>query len=173
MSGGGGGMIGPAMAAVQAQGQGQGQGGAGYSAPVQMAPYQSAFRSQQSPITSQQLTPFAQQMMQRSMAPNPMVQEAMGLQAALAQMGAQFNQPMMRSQFAPMPTYQNPALNYRPSLIDAQQSLSRVAPSVELQQRQAAEAAAAEAARLKAEEEEALQKPQYFHGHGDGGMGGG
>ena len=150
MSGGGGGMIGPVMANLQAQqqgqSQGQGQGGAGYSAPAPMVPYKSAFGSQQSPITSQQLTPFAQQMMQRNIAPNPMVQEAMGLQAALAQMGAQFNQPMMRSQ--PIPTYQNPALNYRPNLEGALQGLSRVSPSVELQQRQAAEA---EAARLKAE----------------------
>ena len=157
MSGGGGGMLGPAMANLQSQqqSQGQGQGGAGYSAPVQMAPYQSAFGSQQSPITSQQLTPFAQQMMQRSMAPNPMVQEAMGLQAALAQMGAQFNQPMMRQQFAPMPTYQNPALNYRPNLENAQQNLSRVAPSVELQQKQAAEAA-----KIQAEQEAAAQQSQ-------------
>jgi hypothetical protein len=136
---------------AQQQGQGQGQGGVGYSAPPTSNPYQSAFSSQQSPITSQQLTPFAQQIMQRSMAPNPILQEAMGLQAALAQMGAQFNQPMMRSQFTSMPTYQNPALSYRPSLASAQQNLNRVAPSVELQQRQAAEAAAAEAARLKRE----------------------
>ena len=168
MSGGGGGMLGPAMArfAGQQQGQvqGQGQGGADYSAPAPMTPYMSAFGSQQSPITSQQLSPFAQQMMQRSMAPNPMLQEAMGLQAALSQMGAQFNQPMMRSQF--MPTYQNPALNYRPNLEGALQGLNRVAPSVELQQKQAAEA---EAARLKAELE---ARPPQGISFGDSGAGG-
>jgi hypothetical protein len=158
MSGGGGG-FGQALVNSGMRMGGQAptpaQGGADYSAPAPMTPYASAFGSQQSPITSQQLTPFAQQMMQRSMAPNPMVQEAMGLQAALAQMGAQFNQPMMRSQFMSMPTYQNPALNYRPNLEGALQGLNRVAPSVELQQKQAAE----EAARLAVEQ--AAQQPQY------------
>jgi hypothetical protein len=162
MSGGGG--EGPIarVAAMGAQAPAQGQGGANYSAPAPMTPYASAFGSQQSPITSQQLTPFAQQMMQRSMAPNPMVQEAMGLQAALAQMGAQFNQPMMRSQFMSMPTYQNPALNYRPNLEGALQGLNRVAPSVELQQKQAAE----EAARLAAEEAAAAPPQDYYSGGG-------
>ena len=167
MSGGGGGMIGPAMANVLSQQQGQSQGGVGYSAPAPMAPYASAFSNRQGSAAPQQLTPFAQQMMQRSMAPNPIVQEAMGLQAALAQMGGQFNQPMMRQQFAPMPTYQNPALNYRPNLASAQQNLSRVAPSVELQQRLAAE----EAARLKAEEDAraAANPPQDYYYSGGGG----
>lgn len=112
MSGGGGGMIGPAVANVVAQQQGQNkaQSNYQYSAPLRTDPYKSAFSSQQapqqttmSPLVQQQMmrqhgfNPM-QQMMQRSMAPNPMIQEAMGLQAALAQMGAQFNQPMMRPQ---------------------------------------------------------------------------
>jgi hypothetical protein len=126
-----------------------------------MTPYRPTFSNQQSPITSQQLSPFAQQMMQRSMAPNPMVQEAMGLQAALAQMGAQFNQPMMRSQF--MPTYQNPALSYRPDLTSVQQNLSRVVPSVAEQQR----LQAIEDARIAAEQ--AAQQPQDNNYYGGGG----
>ena len=158
-------MLGPAMADLQSQ---QGQGGANYSAPAPMTPYQSAFRSQQNSITPQQLTPFAQQMMQRSMAPSPMVQEAMGLQAALAQMGAQFNQPMMRSQFMPMPTYQNPALSYRPDMTSAQQSLSRVVPSVAEQQR----LQAIEDARIAAEQEAASAQDPYQY-NPSGALGGG
>jgi hypothetical protein len=127
-----------------------------------MTPYRSAFGSQQSPVTSQQLTPFAQQMMQRSMAPNPMVQEAMGLQAALSQMGTQFNQPMMRSQFMSMPTYQNSALSYRPDMASVQQNLSRVVPSVAEQQR----LQAIEDARVAAEQ--AAQQPQSYD-YGGGG----
>jgi hypothetical protein len=134
----------------------QGQGGANYSALSPMTPYKSAFGNEKG-LAASQMSPFAQQMMQRSMAPNPMVQEAMGLQAALAQMGAQFNQPMMRSQFMPMPAYQNPALNYRPNMAGTQQNLSRVAPSVELQQKQAAEEA-----RIAAEREAAAEQPQYL-----------
>mgnify|MGYP007049615355 CR=1 FL=1 len=166
MSGGGGG-FGQALVnsgmRIGGQAPSQGQGGADYSAPAPMTPYRSAFGSQQSPITSQQLTPFAQQMMQRSMAPNPMVQEAMGLQAALAQMGAQFNQPMMRSQFMSMPTYQNPALSYRPDIASVQQNLSRVVPSVAEQQR----LQAIEDARIAAEQ--AAQQPQYDYYSGGGG----
>ena len=93
------------------------------------------------PQTPQQLSPFAQQMMQRSMAPQPI----MGLPAALMQMRGQLNQPMMRPQ---MPTYQNPALGYRPNMAPAMEALNRVQPSVAEQQRRQA----VEDARRAAEE---------------------
>ena len=164
MSGGGGG-FGQALVnqgmRMGGQAPAQGQGGAGYSAPTPMTPYKSAFGNQQG-LAASQMSPFTQQIMQSNMAPNPMFQEAMGLQAALAQMGAQPNQPMMRSQF--MPTYQNSALNYRPNLEGALQGLNRVAPSVELPQKQAAEVAA----RLQAEEDAraAANPPQDYGGGG-------
>jgi hypothetical protein len=70
-----------------------------------------------------------------------------GLQAAMMHMMQQYSRPMMR---APMQQglapYNNPALNYRPPAID---NTNRVAPSVELQQRLAAE----EAARKQAEQD--------------------
>lgn len=71
----------------------------------------------------QQMSPLTQQLMQRSMAPQPI----MGLPAALLQMQGRFNSPMMRG---PMPTYQNPALAYRPNMAPAMQALNRVQPSV-------------------------------------------
>jgi hypothetical protein len=161
MSGGGGG-FGQALVnqgmRMGGQAPAQGQGGADYSAPAPMTPYASAFSSRQGAAAPQQLSPFAQQMMQSSRAPNPMFQEAMGLQAALAQMGAQFNQPMMRSQFMPMPTYQSSALSYRPDIASVQQNLSRVVPSVAEQQR----LQAIEDARIAAEQAaQAEQQPQY------------
>jgi hypothetical protein len=70
-----------------------------------------------------------------------------GLQAAMMHMMQQYSRPMMR---APMQQglapYNSPALNYRPPVVD---NTSRVAPSVELQQKQAAE----EAARKQAEQD--------------------
>jgi hypothetical protein len=72
-----------------------------------------------------QMSPLAQQMMQRSMAPQPI----MGLPAALMQMRGQLNQPMMR---APMPQYgtQGNPLGYRPNMAPAMEALNRVKPSV-------------------------------------------
>lgn len=74
-------------------------------------------------LQQQQMSPLTQQIMQRSMAPQPI----MGLPAALLQMQGRFNSPMMRG---PMPTYQNPALAYRPNMAPAMQALNRVQPSV-------------------------------------------
>jgi hypothetical protein len=65
---------------------------------------------------------------------------------------------------APMPQYINPALGYRPDTAGAQQNLSRVAKSVVLQQKEAAEA---EAARLRAELDAQQQQsydPYYYGG---------
>jgi hypothetical protein len=54
-----------------------------------------------------------------------------------------YQQPMQQRQ---MPEYKSSALNYRPDMSGITANLSRVAPSVQLQQQRAAEAAAAEAA---------------------------
>lgn len=70
-----------------------------------------------------QMSPLAQQMMQRSMAPQPI----MGLPAALMQMQGRLNQPIMRG---PMPTYRSPALDYRPNMAPAREAINRVQPSV-------------------------------------------
>jgi len=113
----------------------------GYVAPTQLtqAP---AYQPTQ---TAPQISPFAQQMMQRSMAPQPI----MGLPAALMQMQGRLNQPMMRG---PMTTYQNPALAYRPNMAPAQEALNRVQPSVYKTD--------LDAARARIAELEAAQQPQ-------------
>jgi hypothetical protein len=81
-----------------------------------------------------QVSPFVQQMMmQRQMSQfNPYQQQMIGLPALLMQMQGRVNQPMMRG---PMPTYQNPALAYRPDMQQTQAGLRRVAPSVAEQNR--------------------------------------
>jgi hypothetical protein len=63
-----------------------------------------------------------------------------------------------------MPQYRNTALSYRPDTAGAQQNLSRVAKSVVLQQKEAAEA---EAARLRAEldaQQQYSYDPYYYGG---------
>jgi len=83
----------------------------------------------------------------------------MGLEALYQSMANQFApisqqfNPMDRFYQQPMqqmPTYQSQALSYRPDMANAQQNLSRVSPSVVLQQRQAAEEAAKQAAQAAA-----------------------
>jgi hypothetical protein len=151
-------MSGGGMMSRAVEGQGQAQGGAGYSAPPASNPYQSAFNSQQG---SQQraMSPLVQQqMMRQQQGFNPMQQQSSGIEAAIMQMLSSQNQPMMRPQMQQMPQYRSPALGYRPDMTRAQQGLSQVAPSVILQQRQAAEA---EAARIQAEQEAAAQQPQF------------
>jgi len=95
--------------------------------------------------TPQQLTPqmAPQQMQQRPMSPlmqqQMMRQQQMrGLQAALMQMLGQYNQPMQRQQFMPMPQYQSQALQYRPNMAQAQQALNRTATTQEEARRAAA-----------------------------------
>jgi hypothetical protein len=137
-------------------GRNQSQGGVpGYVAPSQLSQGPVAQQNQAAP----QMSPFAQQMMQRSMAPNPMVQEAVGLQAALQQLtGGMQNRPMMRS---PMPQYQNPALSYRPDMAQVQQNLTRVQPSVYKTD--------LDNARARIAELEAAQQPQDTGYYGGGG----
>jgi hypothetical protein len=128
---GGGGVIGPAVSAVNAQASTQGatNTGAAY-APIKQGPvYQPQYQAYQPQANAPQM----QQM--------PNYQS--GLQAAMMQLMQQYNRPMMR---APMQQGLQPssALAYRPNM--PTDNLRRVAPSVELQQKQAAEAAARQAA---------------------------
>ena len=83
-----------------------------------------------------------------------------GLQAALMQMMQQYSRPAMRAPLQQGISPSNP-MAYRPPAVN---NLNRVAPSVELQQKQAAEEAA-----KKAAEEAAKPKPAYVDSGGGGG----
>lgn len=122
MAGGGGqgGIFGMLSRINQAEQVGN-PGSPGFVAPSQLG-QQAAYRPNL-PQAPQQISPLTQQIMQRSMAPQPIV----GLPAALMQMQGQLNQPMMRPQ---MPIYRNPALAYRPNMAPAREALNRVQPSV-------------------------------------------
>lgn len=119
----------------------------GVSGPSNITPMPTMSNDLIRPVTPQapQMSPFAQQMMQRSMAPQPI----MGLPAALMQMRGQLNQPMMRG---PMPTYRSPALDYRPNMAPAMEALNRVQPSVYKTE--------LDTARARIAELEAAQQPQ-------------
>ena len=103
MAGGGGSPIGRMMSRINQAEQIGNPGSPGFIAPSQLG-QQVAYQPGYAPP---QISPLAQQMMQRSMAPQPI----MGLPAALMQMQGQLNRPMMRG---PMPVYENPALKYKP-----------------------------------------------------------
>ena len=109
------------------QGQTSSQGGAEYAPAPTRATYQPAFSSQQTAQPVIQASP--QQMMPQ--AP----QGFQGLQGLMSQMMARYQNPYQMQMRAPMPQYRSPALDYRPDMSMAQQSLSRVAPSVAEQQR--------------------------------------
>ncbi len=132
MAGGGGSPIARVMGQIDAANR-PGVPTPGYIAPSQLSQTPIYQPTQAAP----QMSPFAQQMMMRSMAPQPI----MGLPAALMQMQGRLNQPMMR---APMPMYQDPALFYRPNMAPSQEMLSRVAPSVYKTELDAARARIAE-----------------------------
>lgn len=97
----------------------------GVSGPSNITPMPTMRDNFVQPVAPQapQMSPLAQQMMQRTMPAQPI----MGLPAALMQMRGQLNQPMMRG---PMPTYRSPALDYRPNMEAVRQNLTRVQPSV-------------------------------------------
>jgi hypothetical protein len=117
-------------------------------------------------------------MQQSSMQQSPMQQtpqqnlQNMGLEALYQSMASQFapisqqQNPMDQFYQGPMqqgrqmPTYQSQALNYRPNMSGITSNLNRVAPSVVLQQRQAAEA---EAKRLAEEAANAPPSPTYTY----------
>jgi len=157
MSGGGGGS--PVGAAANAPTQEKSSSVYGANTPV----LTTADANRYTP-TYQQYTP--QQTQQQT--PQQTVQD-MGLQALYQSMANQFapisqqynfmdqfyQQPVQRQ----MPTYQNTALQYQPNRAPAEQSLNRVAKSVILQQKEAAEA---ELARLKAQTETAADTPWWL-----------
>jgi len=124
--------------------------------PAQTRPtYQPAFSSQQTAqampqATSRQMMPQAPQSLQ-------------GLQGLMSQMMSRYQSPYQTMQRAPMPQYRSSALDYRPDMTNAQQNLSRVAKSVVLQQKEAAEA---ELAAMKEAQAAAQQDNSYYSGGG-------
>jgi hypothetical protein len=110
--------------------------GAAYT-PVQQGPvYQPQYQQYQ----PQQRTAQPQQYQQQQM---PNYQS--GLQAAMMHMMQQYNRPMMRPPLQQGISPSSPMM-YKPNMTEVNRNLTRVAPSVELQQRLAAEEAARQAA---------------------------
>jgi hypothetical protein len=141
------------------------QGGVEYT-PAQTRPtYQPAFSSQQTAQAMPQAAPqqTTQSLPQQMMPQAP--QSLQGLQGLMSQMLSRYQSPFQTMQRAPMPQYRSSALDYRPDMTGAQQNLSRVAKSVVLQQKEAAEA---ELAAMK-EAQAAAQQSQdsnYYSGGG-------
>jgi hypothetical protein len=135
--------------------QQQSQSGAGYTPAQTRATYNPAFSSQQTAQPAPQGLP-------QQMAP----QAPQGLQGLMAQMMSRYQSPYQMMQRAPMPQYRSSALNYRPDMSGAQQNLGRVAKSVVLQQKEAAEA---ELAAMREAQEAAAQQPSYYDYGGNGG----
>lgn len=150
-------IISGAAPAFQGSIQGGLKAGAGPSNISPMPTMQDNFAQPVAPAAPQ-MTPFAQQMMQRAMPAQPI----MGLPAALMQMRGQLNQPMMR---APMPQYgtQGNPLAYRPNMAPAMEALNRVKPSVYKTELDNARARIAE---LEAAQQPALQS---YYDYGGGG----
>ena len=149
--GGGGAMFGPAASAINAQTPAQGatDTGAQYT-PIQQGPVYRPYYPQYQP-QAREAQPQLQQI--------PNYQS--GLQAAMMQMMQQYSRPMMRPQMQQgLEPYNSPALNYRPNMSGITANLNRVAPSVELQQRLAAEQAAREKAEKDAYDAANPPKPQ-------------
>jgi hypothetical protein len=128
----------------------------------QPAPQQMQQRAM-SPLLQQQMARQQQQFMpQQQFRPQ---QQMGGLQQLLNQMMNRF-QPQQRQQRAPMgmPQFRSQALQYRPNMTQAQQSLSRVKPSVQKQEQDANIARIAEL-----EAQLAAQQPQQDPYYGGGG----
>jgi hypothetical protein len=137
-------------------------GGGGTPAPGQMnwqvSDAQKANLLAQQQQQPQQAIQQPQQAVQQAYRPQMQPQQMMrqnsypqtqygGLQQLLNRMLGGYQQQQQQQRFYQMPQYQNRALGYRPNMANTQQNLSRVAPSVELQQKRAAE----EEARRQAE----------------------
>lgn len=137
IGGGGGGSSAPAASQY-----GAGKAGAGYTAPASASPEAMANRysSQYAPQTA---TPFLQSIMNQHSGQNPQT-TSLGLPS----LQSMFNMPQRSSpmqpsgiqQLAPTAPYVGSA--YRPDTAAINQNLNNVAPSVALQQKQAAEAQA-------------------------------
>jgi hypothetical protein len=155
MSGGGGGMLGPAMARFTNQQQGQNQGGAGYTPAQTRSTYNPAFSSQQ---TAQ---PVIQGLPQQMV---PQAPQQQGLQNLMSQMMSRYQSPyQMQQRQMPMQALQQQsrALQYRPNMANAQQALTRVKPSVYKTD--------LDTARARIAELEGLQQPSqdpYYYGGG-------
>lgn len=186
MAGGGGGPISRALMGDQTPAQGEVQ-----YAPAQTRPtYQPAFSSQQSAAPTAELKPNAgpssftpmpimandplaqfgdkppitatpQQLAPQQMMPRA-PQNLQGLQGLLSQMMSRYQNPYQMMQRGAVPQYRSSALNYRPNMAGAQQNLGRVAKSVILQQKEAAEA---ELAAMRAAQA-AEQNNSYYSGGG-------
>jgi hypothetical protein len=142
------------------QGQAPAQGVPQYTPAQTRSTYNPAFSSQQ---TAQ---PVIQGLPQQMAPQAPQPQQSMqGLQGLMSQMMSRYQSPFQMQQRAPMPMnmpqYRSPALNYRPDMTNAQQNLSRVAKSVILQQKEAAEA---ELAAMKEAQAAAQQDNNYYSG---------
>jgi hypothetical protein len=109
--------------------------GGGFQQQPQFNPFQQQFGRFQPP--QQQFNPFQQQFGGFQQQP----QNISGLQGLFNQMMGQQQMPMQRQ---PMQQYQDPALQYRPNMQNAQSALSRVRPSVQRQQQDAQSARIAE-----------------------------
>ena len=144
--------------------------GRGQQAPTQAQAPMGSATPQVTPNVYRPSMPSPQPM--QMMSPAQQFQRA-GLQALMANMMAQYqNVPgataMPRQAPMQMPQYVNPALSYRPTMQPAQASLGRVAKSVILQQKEAAEA---ELARMKAAEEDRLAQERSRQSYDSGGAG--
>lgn len=145
--GGGGGSMGAVVSAVPTPATAPTTPGAAYTPTKQGPVYQPNYQQYQP-------QPRAPQQMQM-----PSYQS--GLQAAMMHMMQQYSRPMMRAPIQQGLAPSNP-LTYRPPAVD---NTNRVAPSVELQQRLAAE----EAARVQAEQDAynaAHPQPAVFYDAG-------
>lgn len=134
--------MGPAMGAINQTGsQGPNTNGAAYT-PVQQGPaYQPQYQQQSYQPQYQQMPSYQG-----------------GLQAAMMQMMQQYNRPMMRAPIQQgLAPYNSPASSYRPDMSGINANLNRVAPSVPVQQKQAAEAKAAAKATAEANAAEAAR----------------
>lgn len=166
---GGGQGFGQVMQGLQGgKSSGLGQGGYGMAPAFQQQqfnPYQQQFggfqQPQFNPFQQQQFNPFQQQFGGFQQQP----QNINGLQGLF---NAMMNQQQMPMQRQPMQQYQDPALQYRPNMQNAQSALSRVRPSV---QRQQQNAQAARIAELEAQIAAQQQQPSYDPWNSSGGGG--
>jgi len=130
-----------------------------YSPPPQGERYKASYQPMQAQQPTQQFQIPSLEQLGQFQQPNGLA----GLQAAFAQMMAGnigMQQPMQRGLVNP--NYQSQALNYRPNMTGAMQSLNRVVPSVAEQQR----LQAIEDARIAAEAAANAPPPNYDGGGG-------
>ena len=138
----------------------------------QFSPFQQQFGGFQQPQQQfnpfqQQFSPFQQQFGGFQQQQPQGISGLQGLYNSMMNQQQQMRQPMQRQ---PMQQYQDPALQYRPNMQNAQAALSRVRPSV---QRQNQDAQAARIAELEAQiaAQQQQQQQSYYDPWGYGGGG--